>query len=339
MEPRSRIKVGIVGASGMVGIELTRLLQGHPGAELVFAQSRSQGGLKISEVYPHLEKVCEGTFESGEAHDLARGVDVLFLAVKHGEAASLVAKLEDYRGHVIDLTADHRLKDPALYPKVYGFEHARSHLLGSFSYGLADLQGDQAYATKHVANPGCFATACALSAAPLMTLEKTSVFFSAVTGSSGSGLTLSSTTHHPNREGNYFAYKPLSHAHAYEVAQALGLSQVELVTHSGPFVRGIYATMHAKLARPIPQTALYDHYVEHYVHAPFVRIKREPPILKSVLGSNFCDLHVTSRGENVVVMAAIDNLIKGAAGQAVQNFNLITGQDIKEGLWTSPIYP
>jgi N-acetyl-gamma-glutamyl-phosphate reductase len=339
-------KVGIFGGSGLTGGELCRLLLGHPRLSLSFVHSRHHAGEPLSNVHPALAGMTDLRCTGEEPAAVAREADVAFVVLGHGESAALVAELGEYPGLLIDLTGDHRLKDASVYDAWYGMKHPAPAQPGRFVYGLVETNRPAIREARRIANPGCFATATALALAPLARERwiEGSAFVAAVTGSSGAGITPTPTTHHPYRDANLFAYKVFRHQHEPEIAQELSRlagapTDLILTTHSGPFVRGIHATAHARLGREVPVKELRALYARFYAGSPFVRMRDEAPHLKSVVGSNFCDLHVTARGRDVVVLSVIDNLVKGAAGQAIQNLNLAAGFDEKEGLWTPPLYP
>ncbi|MFA6028403.1 MAG: N-acetyl-gamma-glutamyl-phosphate reductase [Elusimicrobiota bacterium] len=341
-----RVRTGIVGGAGYVGGELLRLLSGHPRAEVAAVASRSHAGKPVGAAHPHLRGLADLRFV--EELDPA-GLDCLFLAGGHGEAMGRMAQLLERAGpacRVVDLSADFRLRDATLYPAWYGREHAAPELLPSFVYGLAELNREAVRGASRVANPGCFATALALALGPLAAAGFSGrARVTAVTGSSGSGVSPSAGTHHPSREGTLRAYKPLKHQHIPEVEAFLdGLAgkpslRLSLVPVSGPFVRGIYAVCQLDLPEGMTEADLRGLYERAYGGSPFVRLCDAPPDLKAVVGSNACDLHVCVRDGSAAVIAAIDNLVKGAAGQAVQNMNLMLGFDEALGLEQPGAYP
>lgn len=342
----TKLRVGVAGAGGFAGGELIRLLLDHPRLELAQAASVSHAGEPLHKAHPHFRGRTDMRFVPAPVPE---GLDAYFLAGGHGEAMELVpallAKAPELK--VVDLSGDFRLQDPELYPIWYGCRHSAPALLPSFAYGLPELDAAAVKAAARVANPGCIATAVALSLAPLAHagLMGTAAV-TAITGSSGSGVRPSATTHHPLREGNVRAYKPLSHQHAPEVEQVLrrlsggerGMS-VALTAVSGPFVRGIYAISTVALAPGWDAVRVSAAFESYYAGKIFVRILDAPPELNAVHGSNHCDLYVRVEGGFVVVLAALDNLVKGAAGQAVQNLNLMLGFNEADGLRFPGIYP
>ncbi|MBI5597606.1 MAG: N-acetyl-gamma-glutamyl-phosphate reductase [Elusimicrobia bacterium] len=339
----TKLRVGVAGAAGFTGGELVRILLQHPRFELVQAASNSHAGEPLHSAHPHLRGLSALSFLPAAEPE---GLDALFLAGGHGEAMELApALLQKAPGlKLVDLSGDFRLRDAALYPLWYGRRHAAPALLGRFAYGLPELDAAAVRGAGLVSNPGCIATAAALSLGPLAKAGvKATAAVTAITGSSGSGVKPSATTHHPLREGNVRAYKPLSHQHAPEVEQLLGRLGGEiglaLTAVSGPFVRGIYSVTNLELSSDWTDARLRSAFEDAYEGAAFVRLLDAPPELNAVTGSNHCDIHVRMEGRRAVVIAALDNLVKGAAGQAVQNLNLMLGFDEAEGLRFPGIYP
>jgi N-acetyl-gamma-glutamyl-phosphate reductase len=331
----------IVGAAGYAAGELFRLLLGHPRAQVTQAVSSSAAGRRVGDVHPNLRGLCD--LELASALPDPSALDGVFHCGEQGEAMARIPRLVAERPglRVIDLSADFRLRDPALYAAWYGKEHAAPELLPSFAYGLPELFRDEIRGATRVANPGCFATAIALALAPLARAGlEVRAAVTAVTGSSGSGTRPSERTHHPTRAATMRAYRVLRHQHTPEILQALGGEvQLSFVPVSGPFVRGIYASCQLDLPPGWDRARLSALYREQYAGARFVRLLDGPPDLQAVAGSNFCDLHVAAHGARAVVLAAIDNLGKGAAGQAVQNLNLTMGWDEDDGLRLPGGYP
>lgn len=348
----TRSKWAILGAAGYAGGELLTLMLNHGRAEVAQVVSSSSAGRAVGEVHPHLRGLCDLQL-AGEL-ELASGdqLDGIFFCGRHGDAMELIPSLLDQRPdlRVIDLSADFRLQDPGLYPEWYGRKHAAPELLASFAYGLPELNREAIRGSRRVANPGCFATAITLALAPLCKAlsPSTTVTVTAVTGSSGSGAVPSARTHHPTRAGTLRAYRPLAHQHTPEILQSLArvtpggaAPRLAFVPVSGPIVRGIYAVCQAALPASWDAQRLRAIYEEAYADERFVRLTAIPADLQVVTGSNFCDLFVGADAQKgqAVVIAAIDNLVKGAAGQAVQNLNLIMGWDEAEGLRLAGGYP
>jgi N-acetyl-gamma-glutamyl-phosphate/LysW-gamma-L-alpha-aminoadipyl-6-phosphate reductase len=341
------LKVAVVGAAGYAGGELLRLLAQHPEVSEWIASSRSQGGKPVGATHPALAPLSDALFSSEAPAEAARGRDVVFLALEHGASSLLAAELLDAgAGLVIDLAADFRIADLDLHARYYG-AHPAPALAGRFVYGLADVLGEELRGARAIASPGCFATTAQLALYPLARagLDVQPAIF-AVTGSSGAGVHPRPTTHHPARANNLFAYSVLSHRHEGEVLAAWRRwtgqpdAAVRLMTHSGPFVRGIYATLHARLpvgaGRGIGTT-----FADAYRGRPFVRVLERAPELTHAVGTNYALLHAATNedGSEIQVMVAIDNLIKGAGGQAIQSMNLALGLPETAGLTQAGIFP
>lgn len=333
------MKVVVAGGAGYVGGELLRLLLQHPAIDEVSATSRSQAGKPIAEIHPALGLLTDARFSGDDPAAAARGKDVAFLALEHGESSRVMGDVLDAGpGMVVDLAADFRIHDGRLHERFYG-AHPAPELVHRFHYGLADVVGDALRDARAIAAPGCFATAAqlALHAIADLPLAGMPAIF-AVTGSSGAGQAPRATTHHPLRAHNLFAYSVMGHRHEGEVLEQWRRwrgdpsASARLMTHSGPFVRGIHATLHVQLAEPVGDVA--DRAVARFAGRPFVRVTDAPPQLVHVVGSNLAMLHAVASddGREVQVMCVIDNLIKGAGGQAIQAMNLALGLDERAGL-------
>jgi N-acetyl-gamma-glutamyl-phosphate reductase len=335
-----RIPTVVLGGSGYVAGELLRILAGHPGFAVEAVASTSRAGEPLVASFPQLRGTPfqDLAFVAGEEVERrltgARTV-ALFSALPHGEAAERLPPLlaaaasEGSTVRLVDLSADFRHRDPARYAALYGRPHPAPELLSAFRCVLPE-HADGA-AGRHVAHPGCFATVATLALAPLLAggwIEPRATVV-AITGSTGAGRTPTATTHHPERRSDLFAYAPLAHRHEPEMrallAAATGAAaepEIQFVPHSGPFARGIHATVSARLARPATGDDLSQAAAAFYgAAAPFVHVLDGPPRLQSVLGTNRCDLAFAARDEALVALAAIDNLVKGAAGGAVQWMN------------------
>ena len=342
------MRVALVGAAGYVGGELLRLVLQHPAVTHCVATSRSQAGKPMAEVHPGLALLSDARFSGGSAAEVARGADVVFLSLEHGQSSELMAEVVDAGpGLIIDLAADFRIQDGRLQERYYG-PHPAAALVHRFRYALADVLGIELRGAQALAAPGCFATAAQLALYPLAGLRLVAppaIF--AVTGSSGAGAHPKPTTHHPMRAHNLFAYSVLSHRHEGEILEQwrrwtgdAGAS-ARLLAHSGPFVRGIYTTLHATLVEPLDTAALWARYSEAYAGRPFVRLLGQPPELTHVVGTNLALLHAAASadGHDIQVTLALDNLVKGAGGQAVQAMNLALGLDETLGLKQAGVYP
>jgi N-acetyl-gamma-glutamyl-phosphate reductase len=337
----------ILGASGYVGGELLRLIAGHPEFSLAAAVSDSGAGKPIGAVFPHLAAALDG--HSFVSHnDWASQLEsnsklALFSAAPHGASAAVIAAAIDaceQRGievHVVDSSADFRYATQSAWESVYHAEHGAPQLLDRFVCVLPEHAGS--IEANHVGHPGCFATASLLATVPLIQsgLTAPEVFISGITGSTGSGKSPQAGTHHPERNSNLYAYKPLAHRHAPEVAALAEAAsgretRVHFVPHSGPFARGIHVTVQAKLQQTVSAEQLRQVYEDAYADAPFVQVIGGTPRIKDVVASNQCHIGVASDGDAVVVMAVIDNLVKGAAGGAMQWMNRLWGLPETAGL-------
>lgn len=347
------MKVAVVGAGGYVGGELLRLLLQHPRVTECVATSRSQAGKPIADTHPAVAGLTEARFAGQSPGEAARGRDVVFLCLEHGESSGVAGEVLDAGpGLVVDLAADFRTEDLRLYERYYG-EHAAPLLVSRFTYGLADVRANELRGARAIAAPGCFATAAQLALYPLARvplLAPPALF--AITGSSGAGSLPTPTTHHPMRAHNLFAYSVLGHRHEAEILlrwrewTGRADATARLMAHSGPFVRGIHLTLHAwvdSAAGPLPGGAasIAELYRRAYAGRPFVRVLDRPPELTHAVGTNYALLHPAETGDHseVQVMVVVDNLVKGAGGQAVQAMNLALGIPETEGLLGGGMYP
>lgn len=328
------MKVAIVGASGYAGGELVRLLVNHSSAEVVCATSRKLAGTPLDQIHPHLKGFTNLKFEN-LAPD-AIDADVAFLAVPHTAAMSVAGKLLSRGIKVVDLSADYRLSKET-FEKVYGVPHTDYF---PAPYGIPELHRKECVNAKFVANPGCFPTGATLAAAPLAKYANT-VIFDSKTGVSGAGDNPSATTHYPNVGDNVSPYKWTSHRHLAEMKQELSKlgskAKVYFTPHLVPVNRGILTTAHILLDEPMETKEVEKLYQDFYKDEFFVRYQK--PMLSAVRGSNFCDLMVESEGLRVVVASAIDNLVKGASGQAIQNMNIMCGFKETDGLVAAGMLP
>jgi N-acetyl-gamma-glutamyl-phosphate reductase len=348
------MNVAVVGAAGYAGGELLRLLYQHPEVGDLVATSRSRGGAPLADAHPALATLTDARFSGATPGEIARDRDVVFLCLEHGESSRVAAEVFAARpALVVDLAADFRVRDRALYERYYG-PHQAPELLPRFCYALADVLGPALRGAAALAAPGCFATAAELALYPLARagLDLSPSIF-AVTGSSGAGALPKPTTHHPMRAHNLFAYSVLGHRHEAEVLQAwrgwIGRPDAgaRLMTHSGPFVRGIYLTLHAYLPRDRaisagdPGTAASHWFREAYAGRPFVRVLDAPPELTHAVGTNHALIHAAESddGSEVQVTVAIDNLVKGAGGQAIQAMNLALGIEETAGITGGGMFP
>jgi N-acetyl-gamma-glutamyl-phosphate reductase common form len=344
------LRVAVAGAAGYAGGELLRLLLQHPHVREVVATSRSQAGKPIADVHPGLAPLTDARFAGLTPGEAAGGCDVIFLALEHGESSRLIGEVFSAGpGLVVDLAADFRIQSPRLYEQFYG-AHPSPDYVNRFAYGLADIEGASLKGATAIAAPGCFATAAQLALWPIARagIACEPVIF-AVTGSSGAGVHPKASTHHPARGNNVFAYSILGHRHDAEVLSSWRAwtgrpdAQARLMVHGGPFVRGIYATLHARLAAPHPALAkgILPLYREAYGGRPFVRVMDRAPDLTQAVGTNYAFIHaaMSDDGRELQVIVAEDNLVKGAGGQAIQAMNLALGLAETAGLEAVGVYP
>lgn len=331
------IKAAVLGATGYTGVELVRLLSAHPAAELACLISASSAGSAYSKVHPQFYSRVDLELEELNIEKISAVADVVFCALPHGQSALTVSELYKKGLKVIDLSADYRLKDPALYPEWYNIEHPVSELLGKAVYGLPELHGNEIVNAKILANPGCYPTSILLALAPLLSgkmIKPASIIIDAKSGVSGAGRAPKQPFHFPECTENFKAYKVAGHQHTAEIEQELSLLakeelKVTFTPHLVPMVRGILSTIYAEAAIDTNQAELDAILEDFYNGCPFVRVLKTPalPETRMVRGSNFCDIAVKhdSRSNRIIALAAIDNLVKGASGQAVQNMNIMYG--------------
>ncbi|WP_370573243.1 N-acetyl-gamma-glutamyl-phosphate reductase [Methanomethylovorans sp.] len=336
------LDIGIIGASGYTGGELMRLLLNHPQTKIELATSRKLTGKKVSATHRHLKDMVDLQFENPDPQEIKDRCDVVFVAVPHGTAMEIVPKLLDDKVKVIDLSADYRLKAD-VFEKVYGIKHLDPR---NVVYGMPELHTEVKH-EKFIANPGCFPTGATLAAAPLAQVSMIeSVVFDSKTGVSGAGIEPSQASHYPNMAENVQPYKLTTHRHLAEFTQELqrldnSLTKICFTPHIIPSVRGILTTAHIFTKGKLTKYDVMDLYAEMYQDKPFVRVVDGIPSLSAVRGSNFCDIgfEVDPSNNRVVVISAIDNLVKGASGQAIQNMNIMCGLGETTGLWMSGVAP
>lgn len=343
--PPTRLRVGILGASGFTGAELLRLCARHPALEVVHATGDSQAGTPVAELYPSLA-VAYGDLVFAEADlDLASELDLVFLGLPHEASMAMAERLVGRARCVVDLSAAYRLKDASSYPRWYGFVHDQPALLAEAVYGLPELHRAELPGARLVATPGCYVTAASLALAPLVrggVIEPTGVIVDAASGVSGAGRALKHTSLFCTVDEDMVAYGLLDHRHTPEIEQVTG-AQVLFTPHLVPMNRGIFATCYARpAAGTCPSTAsVLAHLADFYAHEPFVRVSAAVPSTKATLGSNA--VHITARFDErtgyVVVMSALDNLAKGASGGAVQAANVVFGLPETMGLDAVGVYP
>ncbi|MBI4320304.1 MAG: N-acetyl-gamma-glutamyl-phosphate reductase [Chloroflexi bacterium] len=342
------LKVGIVNVTGYAGLELARLLLKHPAVELTQVTGRSAVGQPLADMFPHL-----GETDLVIQAEIDGSVDVAFSALPHKASAAAARPLLEAGAKVIDISADFRLKDVGLYEKWYQVAHPAPELLAEAVYGLPELHRDEIRNARLIANPGCYPTSAILALSPVAGLIEPDVIVDSKSGVSGGGRTLSLTNHYSEVNENCQAYALGGHRHLPEMVQELSymreksgaqsaddLSMVFL-PHLVPMTRGILSSCYARLTVDLSTQQLRERYRELYETAPFVRVVDKPPQTKHTWGSNYCVICPTidTRTKRLIVISCIDNLVKGAAGQAVQNMNLMLGLDETLGIEQTPIYP
>lgn len=336
-----RYRAAVIGGSGYGGAEMIRRLLLHPDVELCRVASVDFVGEPLGAAHPSLEGRTHLVFEELSPAAAARDMDVVLLALPHKVTAAKVPEIAALPAvRVVDMSGDFRLRDPAAYARYYGQEHPHPERLADFVYGLPELNRDRIRAARFVAAPGCFATAVELALLPLARagLLEGIVHVQGITGSSGSGVSPQATTHHPTRAGNLRAYKPLWHQHVPEIEQALAQAgarelQLRFVPVSAPLVRGILVTAFVEVPEEWTAERLAALQRETFAGEPFVRVPaRRLPEVAAVSGSNYAEVGIAagpawSGRRTVTAIAAIDNLVKGGAGQAIQDMNLVLGLD------------
>ena len=343
----SKIKVGIVGGTGYTGVELLRLLALHPNAELTVITSRGEAGLPVADMFPSLRGYVDLTFSDPAQVELS-GCDVVFFATPNGIAMQQTRELRAKGVRVIDLAADFRIKDVATWETWYGMTHACPDLVAEAVYGLPEINREKIKQAKLVANPGCYPTAVQLGFMPLLesgAIDPSYLIADAKSGVSGAGRKAEVHALLAEAGDNFKAYGVSGHRHLPEISQglkAIANKEVGLTftPHLLPMIRGIHATLYAKLTKQVDLQKLFE---ERYANELFVDVlpKGSHPETRSVRGSNQCRIavHQPQGGDTVVILSVIDNLVKGAAGQAVQNMNIMFGLNEATGLEIVPLLP
>jgi len=318
----NKIKVGIIGGAGYTGGELIRLLINHPSTEIVYIHSKSNAGKELHAVHQDLVGETQMLF----SEEMEEDVDVLFLCVGHGDSVKFFEEnsIPDHI-KIISLSQDFRLKEKSVFAD------------RKFVYGLPEIKREEIKQADNIANPGCFATAIELGLLPLAKMNLLDdVYTTGITGSTGAGQSMSATSHFSWRENNVQAYKSLTHQHLNEINETLHavsgteIPSIHFVPWRGDFTRGIFITSQLKCTETLTQ--LYDAFEEFYDGHPFARVSKEPIFLKQVVNTNNCLINLEKAGDILVVHSVLDNLLKGASGQAVQNMNLMFGLNETEGL-------
>lgn len=346
------IKASIIGATGYTGVELVRILSSHPKVKLQILTSKSYVGQKFNEVYPSILNNCSLTLQEQDLSKVVKESQVIFVALPHGHSASVVEAAVEQGKKVIDLGADFRLKKPSLYERWYQNEHQAPGLLKKAVYGLSEINRKHINKAKIIANPGCFPTGAVLALAPVLEsilIDLETIIIDSKTGVSGGGRKLVLTNHYGEVNENVNPYKVASHRHTAEIEQEMGelagkQLNVSFTPHLVPMTRGILTTIYAQLENSnISEKSLREIYHDYYSKEPFVQILPPGvwPHTKWAYGSNYCLINFTidKRTNRLIVCSAIDNLVKGASGQAVQNMNILFDLPETTGLEFTGIYP
>jgi len=334
------IRVAIIGASGYTGAESIEIILRHRQAKLVYLTALPEECGHVAEVFGQFKGRLDMQIEPLDLDKLAGLADIVLCCLPHKVSMEFVPKLLDAGLKVIDFSADYRLKDVAVYERFYKVKHTDKANLPHAAYGLCELFREQIKQAKLVANPGCYPTGALLAIAPLLKnglIETKSVIVNAVTGSSGAGKNPSVSFHFPNMNENLFAYAVGSHRHMPEIEQVAGTIAGEKVgvlfqPHAGPFDRGILSTVYCEPKSKISGDELVELYAGFYHSEPFVQVLYEPPAVKNVAKTNYCHVFPAVANGKIVCFSAIDNLVKGASGQAIQNMNVVFGLEETSGL-------
>lgn len=345
-----QMKAAIIGATGYGGAELIRLLHNHPEVELRSVHSSSQQGVFIQESYPHMQKIIDLRLEDINPEQIGKEADVVFLSTPPGVSKDVAGPLLEQGLKVIDLSGDLRLKDRVEYEEWYGISAAPQKVIDQAVYGLVEWAKPSIKEATLISNPGCYPTATLLGLIPLVKeniLETDTIIVDAKSGVSGAGRSPSAVTHFSEMNDNFKIYKVNQHKHIPEIEQGLkevnsAIDTITFSTHLVPMTRGIMATMYGKATNAITEKQLRELFEDVYKDSPFVRIRKQGdyPSTKEVSGTNYCDIGVTydERTGRITVVSVIDNLVKGAAGQAIQNLNVMLGINEKAGLDLIPSY-
>ncbi|GAA0346590.1 N-acetyl-gamma-glutamyl-phosphate reductase [Bacillus carboniphilus] len=345
------MKAAIVGGTGYSAVELIRLLHHHPYVEIETIVSHSTAGQEMDTVYPHLTQIIQQPLDQLDVDQISNKVDVVFFATPSGVSKGYVPHFLERGVACIDLSGDFRLESPIEYEQWYKKSAAEEKYLNQAVYGLSEVYQNEIKESKLIANPGCYPTATLLGLLPAIQnhlIDYQSIIIDAKSGVSGAGRSQSLATHYAEVNENLKAYKMGAHQHIPEIEQMLKVEsgsdlQITFTTHLVPMTRGIMATIYAPLKAQIKTADVIHLYKEFYEKHPFIRVRNEGefPATKEVYGSNYCDigLYADDRTGRLTVVSVIDNLVKGAAGQAIQNLNIMNGWDVQTGLTNLPIYP
>jgi N-acetyl-gamma-glutamyl-phosphate reductase len=328
-----KIRCAVLGASGYIGGEVVRLLLAHPNVDLVGVTANENAGARLDEVQPNLRGLTSLVFEK----ELKADVDACFLSLPHGGAQAAVPKLPATT-RLIDLSGDFRLDDRATWEKAYKLPHAAWEMKAQFTYGVPEINRSRIRESRAVAVGGCFASCAILSNWPLVMdgLAAGPIVIDGKTGSSGSGNKPGDKTHHPWRAGAFYAYESFRHRHVPEIRQALGGHDILFQPHSAPMVRGVFTTSYIPLQREMTDDDVLTVFRKRYANERFVRLSKGTTNVAHVRLSNYIDLGIAAHGKTAIVFGAIDNLVKGGAGQGVQCFNVMFGLEEDAGLAAAP---
>ena len=342
------IKIAIIGATGYTGSELVRILSLHKQVNIVLITSETHQGKLFSDIHAQFRGICDEKLHTAKDIDQHQP-DLVFLALPHGVSMEYVRKWKDKPFKIIDLSGDFRLSGPEIYTHWYQKEHSYPEGFEEFVFGLPELNREQIRNSRLVANPGCFPTGAILTAFPLLkegVVDPHRLIFDSKTGVTGAGVKPKLVTHYPNVGDNFKPYGIQKHRHTIEIQEALGHSTnrdvtVQFTPHLLPVDRGILTSLYAFPVKSLSQQHLEEMYTKYYQHERFIRILNDPPQIKHVRGTNYTDIsvHYDERTDNIMVFAALDNLVKGAAGQAIQNMNIMMGLDETSALELIPLMP
>ncbi len=346
------IKVAIVGGSGYTGVELTRILHKHPHVEITSITSERNANQRVSDVFPHLRNISL-KYESMNIESILGKADLFFLCLPHKTSQDVVARLHNAGKRIIDLSADYRLKKASIYTKWYDTEHHYTHLLKKAVYGLPEIWRERIRRASIVANPGCYPVSAILGLAPIIGeefIDHESIVIDSKSGTSGAGRSPAQPFMYCEVNESVKAYSVTRHRHTPEIEQELSLISgrkinVTFTPHLMPMDRGILSTIYVTCKKRVTLSTIVERYREYYSNEPFVRVLPEGvhPVTKAVKGTNFCDISVfldTHAGSRrLIIISTIDNLIKGASGNAVQNMNIMFGFDETEGLRDISVFP
>lgn len=342
------INVGIIGATGYTGSELTRILTQHENVNVQMITSRSFAGKKISDIHPYLEGICEMKLSKPSMKEIA-SLDMVFLALPHGVSMKFVKDIGLNGPRIVDLSGDFRLQKKSTYEQWYEMNHVLPEAIETAVYGLPELFRKDIASATLVANPGCYPTSAILALAPAVhnnLVDLNSISVDSKSGVTGAGAKPKKATHFPSANEDFRAYKVGAHRHTPEMEEVLSIqanNKINLLftPHLVPLNRGILTTIYCSATKKCTEKAIVEAYKNMYADEPFVRIRNSPPNVQAVRGSNYCDIYplYIKRTNQLVMLSAIDNLVKGAAGQAVQNMNIMFGFDERKGISHIPLSP